>query len=255
MFNVRFCVTGFLFLRARLSLRSTLGLEQKGLGGRVKPEERLDFQPHLRRVHPPSNALFGKVLNSPGCESWCLSSARCLPPPVKALSHSIMTGKGQNAASANCYFKGKGNRPPLTPTMVHILSQWGSLMCEQGSGRAVNRAFYQAARGELGCQWRGLSRVCHVPTLALACLFWWQHETGVTAGLVYTGYMSSRRARSPWETHLWDCIRTPGVVHLGTQVYTGGTRIDRSFWWLYQMQYITPKTKRENGIKSLRKAK
>lgn len=114
---------------------------------------------------PTPNALFGKVLNSPGCESWCLSSAWCLPPPVKALSHSIMTGKGQNAASANCYFKGKGNRPPLTPTMVHILSQWGSLMCEQGSGRAVNRAFYQAARGELGCQWRGLSHVCHVPTL------------------------------------------------------------------------------------------
>lgn len=165
MFNVRFCVTGFLFLRARLSLRSTLGLEQKGLGGRVKLEERLDFQPHLRRVHPPSITLFGKVLNSPGCESWCWSSARCLQPPAKALSHSIMTGKGQNAASANCYFKGKGNRPPLTPTMVHILSQWGSLMCEQGSGRAVNRAFYQAARGELGCQWRGLSRVCHVPTL------------------------------------------------------------------------------------------
>lgn len=76
-----------------------------------------------------------------------------------------MTGKGQNAASANCYFKGKGNRPPLAPTMLHIFSQWGSLMCEQGSGRAVNRAFYEAARGELGCQWKGLSRVCHVPTL------------------------------------------------------------------------------------------
>lgn len=38
-------------------------------------------------------------------------------------------------------------------------------MCEQGSGRAVNRALYQAARGELGCQWRGLSHVCHVATL------------------------------------------------------------------------------------------
>lgn len=114
-----------------------------------------------------------------------------------------MTGKGQNAASANCYFKGKGNRPLLALTMVHIFSQWGSLMCEQGSGRAVNRAFYEAARGELGCQWRGLSRICHVATLALACLFWWQHETGVTAGLVYTGAMSSRRAGSPWETGLW----------------------------------------------------
>lgn len=38
-------------------------------------------------------------------------------------------------------------------------------MCEQGSGRAVNRAFYEVARGELGCQWRGLSRICHVATL------------------------------------------------------------------------------------------
>lgn len=40
-------------------------------------------------------------------------------------------------------------------------------MCEQGSGRAVNRAFYEAARGELGCQWRGLSHICHVATLGL----------------------------------------------------------------------------------------
>lgn len=39
-------------------------------------------------------------------------------------------------------------------------------MCEQGSGRAVNRAFYEAASGELGCQCRGLSRVCHVATLS-----------------------------------------------------------------------------------------
>lgn len=38
-------------------------------------------------------------------------------------------------------------------------------MCEQGSGRAVNRTFYEVARGELGCQWRGLSRICHVATL------------------------------------------------------------------------------------------
>lgn len=38
-------------------------------------------------------------------------------------------------------------------------------MCEQGSGRAVNRSFYEAARGELGCQWTGLSHVCHVSTL------------------------------------------------------------------------------------------
>lgn len=38
-------------------------------------------------------------------------------------------------------------------------------MCEQGSGRAVNRPLYEALRGELGCQWRGLSHVCHVSTL------------------------------------------------------------------------------------------
>lgn len=141
---------------------------------------------------------------------WCLWTCRdrvkvcvdqrCFPLSVKALSHNIMTGKVQNAASANCYFKGKGNRPLLAPTMVHIFAQWGSLMCEQGSGRAVNRAFYEAVRGELGCQWRGLSHICHVATLGPACLFWWQQET---AGLVYTGYMSSRRA--------WACIRTTGV--------------------------------------------
>lgn len=28
-------------------------------------------------------------------------------------------------------------------------------MCEQGSGRAVNRAFYEAARGELGLSMEG----------------------------------------------------------------------------------------------------
>lgn len=44
--------------------------------------------------------------------------------------------------------------------MVHILSQWGSLMCEQDSGRAVNRPLYEAVRGELGRQWRGLSHIC-----------------------------------------------------------------------------------------------
>lgn len=116
-----------------------------------------------------------RIYSLPLCFLWCLwtcgdrvkvcSSARCLPSPLKALSHNIMTGKGQNAASANCYFKGKGNRPQLALTMVHIFSQWGSLMCEQGSGRAINRAFYEAERGELGCQWRGLSRICHVATL------------------------------------------------------------------------------------------
>lgn len=53
----------------------------------------------------------------------------------------------------------------LPQTMVHIFSQWGSLMCEHGSGRAVNRTLYEAVRGELGRQWRGLSHVCHVSTL------------------------------------------------------------------------------------------
>lgn len=166
-----------------------------------------------------------------------------------------MTGKGQNAASANCYFKGKGNRPPLTPTMVHILSQWGSLMWEQGSGRAVNRAFYQAARGELGCQWRGLSRVCHVPTLGPGLFVLMAARDRRDCRALFTLDVCQAGARSPWETHPWDCIRSPGVVHLGTLVYTGGTRINRSFWLMCQMQYITPKTKREIRIKSLRKAK
>lgn len=60
--------------------------------------------------------------------------------------------------------KGRATDHCLPQTIVHIFSQWGSLMCEQGSGRAVNRPFYEAARGELGCQWRGLSHVCHVST-------------------------------------------------------------------------------------------
>lgn len=38
-------------------------------------------------------------------------------------------------------------------------------MCEQRSGRAVNRSLYEVVRGELGPQWRGLSHVGHVPTL------------------------------------------------------------------------------------------
>ncbi len=61
--------------------------------------------------------------------------------------------------------KGRAIDRSLPQTMVHIFSQWGSLMCEQGSGRAVNRPFYESLRGELGCQWRGLSHVCHVSTL------------------------------------------------------------------------------------------
>ena len=61
--------------------------------------------------------------------------------------------------------KGRAIDRSLPQTMVHIFSQWGSLMCEQGSGRAVNRPLYEAVRGELGCQWRGLSHVCHVSTL------------------------------------------------------------------------------------------
>lgn len=102
--------------------------------------------------------------------------------------------------------------------MVHIFSQWGSLMCEQGSGRSVNRGLYEAARGELGCQWRGLSHVCHVATLGPgACLFWWQHETGVTAGLVYIGYVSGSRVQprhekmTSWiasELQVWDFFQS-----------------------------------------------
>lgn len=61
--------------------------------------------------------------------------------------------------------KGRAIDRSLPQTMVHIFSQWGSLVCEQGSGRAVNRPLYEALRGELGRQWRGLSHVCHVSTL------------------------------------------------------------------------------------------
>lgn len=65
----------------------------------------------------------------------------------------------------NVILKGRATVLCLPPTIVHIFSQWGSLMCEQASGRALNRPFYEVARGELGCQWRGLSHRCHVSTL------------------------------------------------------------------------------------------
>lgn len=39
--------------------------------------------------------------------------------------------------------KGRAIGCSLPQTMVHIFSQRGSLMCEQGSGRAVNRSLYE----------------------------------------------------------------------------------------------------------------
>lgn len=72
---------------------------------------------------------------------------------------------GKMPFQPNVILKGRAIGRCLPQTMVHIFSQWGSLMCEQGSGRAVNRPLYEAVRGELGCQWRGLSHVCHVSTL------------------------------------------------------------------------------------------
>lgn len=95
------------------------------------------------------------------CESLCCSlggrggDAVFTPSSKSPESQYHDRKRGQNAASASCYFKGEGNRSLLEPTMGHIFSQWGSLMCEQGSGRAVNRAFYEAARGELGLSMEG----------------------------------------------------------------------------------------------------
>lgn len=159
------------------------------------------------------------------CESLRWSRARCLPPAAKALSHTIVTGKAQNAASANCYFKGKGNRPLLALTMLHIFSQWGSLMCEQGSGRAVNRAFYEAARGELGCQWRGLSHICHAATLGPGLFVLMAARDWPDCRPCLHWMYVKQEIPLPTRTDLWGYIRTAGVVHLETLVYTGGTGI------------------------------
>lgn len=64
-------------------------------------------------------------------------------------------------------------------------------MCEQGSGRAVNRPLYEALRGELGCQWRGLSHVCHVSTLG--------------PGLFVL--MAARDWRDCWSCLHWMCVK------------------------------------------------
>lgn len=108
--------------------------------------------------------------------------------------------------------KGRATDRCLPQTVVHIFSQWGSLMCEQGSGRAVNRSFYEGVQGELGSQWRGLSHVCPVSTrrpglfVLMAAWDWWC--------LVYTGYESSKSVPSRWEADLLDCNRAAGVAHL-----------------------------------------
>lgn len=88
-------------------------------------------------------------------------------------------------------------------------------MCEQGSGRAVNRPFYEAARGELGCQWTGLSHVCHVSTLSpglfvlMAARDW---RDLFTLDTCQAGEFPLHE-----RLDLWDCNGAAGAVHLTTK--------------------------------------
>lgn len=174
------------------------------------------------------------------CESLCCSLGGrggdvVFTPSSKSPESQYHDRKrGQNAASASCYFKGEGNRSLLEPTMGHIFSQWGSLMCEQGSGRAVNRAFYEAARGELGLSMEGTKprTPCGHARPGLVCF---DGSTGLAwLRALFTLDMYQAAEPAPHEkTQLWGCIRTTtGGVHLGTLVYTAGTRVNWSCWLL-----------------------
>lgn len=141
-----------------------------------------DYQVYLQCFLPPDHgpALKHKVCVWTFTRSTC---SQCNIQRVQLLSRGFLSFLFTNYCKSpeSQYHDRKGGKMPFQPnvvilkgraterclpqTMVHIFSQWGSLMCEQGSGKAVNRAFYEAARGELGCQWRGLSHVCHVSTL------------------------------------------------------------------------------------------
>ena len=72
-------------------------------------------------------------------------------------------------------------------------------MCEQGSGRAVNRPLYESLGGELGRQCRGLSHVCRVSTLGPALFVLmaardWRDRRGCGPCL---RWMCVRRGESP----------------------------------------------------------
>lgn len=117
----------------------------------------------------------------------------------------------------NVILKGRPIGRSLPQMMVHIFSQWGSLMCEQGSGRAVNSPLYEAVWGELGRQWRGLSHVCHVSTLRpglfvlMAARDW--RDCGPCLPWIRVRHRRvPSLARALWETAISDCIRAAGAI-------------------------------------------
>lgn len=72
-----------------------------------------------------------------------------------------------------------------------------------GSGRPVNRAFYETLRGELGCQWTGLSHVCPHRGGGLFVLMA-ARDWRDCRDLVYTECVSDRRiSRTRCRTDPW----------------------------------------------------
>ena len=130
--------------------------------------------------------------------------------------------------------KGRAIDRSLPQTMVHIFSQWGSLMCEQGSGRAVNRPLYEAERGELGRQWRGLSHVCHVFTLVPGLFVLMAARDWRDCGPCLR-WMCVRQWRVPtrWETDLLDCIRATGAIHFQSRLLES----DLLYWSDHSWQF------------------
>ncbi len=70
-----FCVTGFLLQRVQLSLKQTLGVEQKGLGSLVKHEEGIKFSGPPAVLSPPDHraAMKNKTGVADGRRLWILT--------------------------------------------------------------------------------------------------------------------------------------------------------------------------------------
>lgn len=132
-FNVLLCVTGVLLQWVRLSLKWSLGVEQKGLGSLVKHEERIQFFRSACSTFPswPYTSIRNGALvtetwrafeqtDHQTCHRTILSFHCFLVYKVYMMEKPWVTvswqERGQNAVSAECcYFKGNGNRLQLAP--------------------------------------------------------------------------------------------------------------------------------------------